>query len=61
MTHENYYTFNTKQCKTKRTKLVLSESKSRQIHETRESLGPDPNKNLVCDMGVFLKTAGKDG
>lgn len=51
----------TRQYKTKRIKTVLCGPKSRQIHETRESLGPDPTKNLVCDMVALTSTAEKGG
>lgn len=51
----------TRQRKTKIIKTVLDGPKSRQIKETRESLGSDPNKNLVCDTVALLSTAAKDG
>lgn len=51
----------TRQHKTKIIKTVLDGPKSRQINETRESLGSDPNENLVCDTVPLLGTAAKDG
>lgn len=51
----------TRQHKTKIIKTVLDGPKSRQINETRESLGSDPNENLACDTVPLLGTAAKDG